>query len=340
MEQLQTVSPFVSVVIPIYKVEQYLRQCVDSVLAQDYQNMEVILVDDGSSDGCPAICDEYANKDSRIKVIHKPNGGLADARNAGIAATSGDWLICLDSDDYWSSPSALSSAISVLRQNPEVDIVYIRNQVFWEDENRKAPVSPEISQSTLASLDSDSQVEYLVETGNLIPSSCWKLVKTSILKENGIEFTKGLLSEDIDWNFDLMLKVKGKIAACYDFIYCYRKRKGSITRSMTVRNIDHLLYVLEKWIMRIPDADVSEQRKRALMSYVAYQWSILLALYQRVTIEEGKSRYNTEQWRRIKRLKFLTYYKGNRKFRKVRILIRMVGLKRASWLLGYYLRVR
>ncbi len=339
MQATKSSTPLVSVIIPVYNVERYLRQCVDSVMGQDYRNIEVIMVDDGSPDRCSAICDEYAERDSRVKVIHKPNGGLADARNSGIAMATGDWLICLDSDDYWASPTALSSAITVLDQHPNADMVYIRNQIFWEEDEHPSTLSGEISQSTLDSLDADAQVEYLVETGNLIPSSCWKLIRTSILKDNGIEFTRGLVSEDIDWNFALMLKAKGQIAACNDFLYCYRKRKGSITRSMTMRNIDHLLFVLEKWIMVIPDADVSEQRKRALMSYVAYQWSILLALYQRVTIK-GKDRYTTEQWRRIKRLKFLTYYKGNRKFRKVRTLIRMVGLKRASWLLGYYLRVR
>lgn len=82
-----------SIIIPIYKVEVYLHQCVDSVLAQSYKNIEVILVDDGSPDSCPRICDEYAAKDERIKVIHKPNGGLSDARNSGLKIANGDYVI-------------------------------------------------------------------------------------------------------------------------------------------------------------------------------------------------------------------------------------------------------
>ena len=90
-----------SIIIPIYNVEKYLRQCIDSVLAENFLDCEIILVNDGSPDGCSEICDEYANKYSHIKVIHKHNGGLSDARNAGIKEAKGDYLIFLDSDDYW-----------------------------------------------------------------------------------------------------------------------------------------------------------------------------------------------------------------------------------------------
>ena len=89
----------VSVIIPVYNVEHYLCQCIDSVLAQTYTNLEIILVDDGSPDGCPQICDEYAAKDKRIVVIHKGNGGLSDARNAGLNICKGEYIYFIDSDD-------------------------------------------------------------------------------------------------------------------------------------------------------------------------------------------------------------------------------------------------
>lgn len=92
--------PLISVIVPVYKVEPYIHRCVDSILEQTYQNLEIILVDDGSPDNCPAICDEYAAKDKRVKVIHKPNGGLSDARNAGMAAATGEYLSFVDSDDW------------------------------------------------------------------------------------------------------------------------------------------------------------------------------------------------------------------------------------------------
>jgi len=97
-------KPLISVIIPIYKVEQYLRKCVDSVLLQTYANLEIILVDDGSPDNCGKICDEYAEKDSRIKVIHKANGGVSAARNAGLDIAKGDYIGFVDSDD-WIEPN-------------------------------------------------------------------------------------------------------------------------------------------------------------------------------------------------------------------------------------------
>lgn len=93
-------QPLISVIVPIYKVEKYLHQCVDSILNQTYKNLEVILVDDGSPDGCPAICDEYAEKDSRIHVIHQENGGQSDARNAGLRQAAGEYIMFVDSDDW------------------------------------------------------------------------------------------------------------------------------------------------------------------------------------------------------------------------------------------------
>lgn len=93
-------NPLISVIVPIYNVEKYLARCVDSIVNQTYKNLEIILVDDGSPDRCPKMCDDYAEKDSRIKVVHKKNGGLSDARNAGMAVATGEYISFIDSDDY------------------------------------------------------------------------------------------------------------------------------------------------------------------------------------------------------------------------------------------------
>ena len=90
----------ISVIVPIYKVEKYLRRCVDSILNQSYTDFELLLIDDGSPDGCPQICDEYAQQDTRVRVFHKPNGGLSDARNYGLDRMKGEYVSFIDSDDY------------------------------------------------------------------------------------------------------------------------------------------------------------------------------------------------------------------------------------------------
>lgn len=105
----------ISVIVPIYKVEQYLRQCVDSILNQTHRALEVILVDDGSPDGSGKICDEYAARDSRVRVIHKENGGLSDARNAGIDIARGDYIAFVDSDD-WLEPDTYESMLAAMEK--------------------------------------------------------------------------------------------------------------------------------------------------------------------------------------------------------------------------------
>lgn len=107
--------PLVSIIIPVYKVEKYLSECLDSVVNQTYKNLEIILVDDGSPDNCGKICDEYAVLDRRIRVIHKENGGLCSARNAGIDIANGEWIYSMDSDDYIENDLieiALNTAVS------------------------------------------------------------------------------------------------------------------------------------------------------------------------------------------------------------------------------------
>ena len=124
-------EPLISVIVPVYKVEKYLHQCVDSILNQTCQNLEVILVDDGSPDACPAICDGYAAKDSRVKVLHKANGGLSDARNAGMAVARGEYLSFADSDDVL--PADALEKMLQLALSENADLV-IGDHVRFEDD--------------------------------------------------------------------------------------------------------------------------------------------------------------------------------------------------------------
>ena len=127
-------TPFFSVIIPIYNVEPYLRECVDHVLAQSFRDLEVILVDDGSPDGCGDICDAYAQADPRVRVIHKPNGGLSDARNAGLRIAVGAYILFLDSDDYWEDLSALERCHRELTAaDCAADLLIFQAKLFYPD---------------------------------------------------------------------------------------------------------------------------------------------------------------------------------------------------------------
>ena len=123
----------ISVIIPVYKVEPYLDKCIQSVVNQSYKNLEIILVDDGSPDNCPLMCDEWAKRDSRIKVIHKKNGGLSSARNAGLDIAEGDYIAFVDSDD-WLDLSMYNDMMNII-ENYDVDFVAGKINCYIEKEN-------------------------------------------------------------------------------------------------------------------------------------------------------------------------------------------------------------
>ena len=123
----------ISIIVPVYNVEPFISECINSILIQSYKNFELILVNDGSTDNSPTICEQYASKDKRIKVIHKANGGLSDARNWGLKFSSGDYVVFLDSDDYWNDCDALFSLNSLLNKYSEVDVVFFRRFTFEEN---------------------------------------------------------------------------------------------------------------------------------------------------------------------------------------------------------------
>ena len=175
-------KPLISVIVPVYNVENYLHKCVDSILKQTLSDIELILVDDGSPDGSGAICDEYAQKDSRVKVIHKPNGGVSSARNAGIEAARGEWLCFVDGDDY-------------------IDATYLEDfGVNYTDADlymqgyRKVKNENILSEYSFIGLES-SEIEVVLaysETHYIINSPCFKLYKNVLVKENNLRFDQSI----------------------------------------------------------------------------------------------------------------------------------------------------
>ena len=196
----------VSVIIPIYNVEAYLHECVDSVRHQTYRELEIVLVDDGSSDCCGAICDEYAAQDDRIHVIHKENGGMSDARNAGLKEASGEFIYFLDSDDY-----IVPEAIELLVQKAEstqADIVMLDAVNFFEE-----GFAPAFSESLVHryQYDTESGPSTLVRMFAQRDYNCavyTHFYRAQFVRENDLYFVKGLIFEDLLFNGTAFLKAK------------------------------------------------------------------------------------------------------------------------------------
>ena len=212
-------EPLISVIVPIYKVEDYLDKCVESILAQTYKNLEVWLVDDGSPDRCGPMCDEWAKKDARIKVIHKPNGGLSDARNVAIDVATGEWIACIDSDDYVVEDYIETLLKLAVGNGAKCSVV--QPALFHEGEEPEK--SKNESFEVMDRLDAISAMFYQTK----LDTSAWgKLYHRSLFK-TGIRYPKGLLFEDNPTTYRLMY-LCDKVAVSQKKLYNYLLRANSI----------------------------------------------------------------------------------------------------------------
>ncbi len=221
-------NDLISVIIPIYNVEEYLNQCIESVIKQTYRHLEIILVDDGSPDKCPEICDMWAKKDNRIKVIHKQNGGLSDARNAGIDLSTGKYIAFVDSDD-WIMPEMYEKMLHTL-ENENADICACNILACYPDENVVCGNNDYFvgnSEQTLDLLYSDTK--YPVSAWNkLYKRKCW----------DNLRFPVGKICEDAFTTY-LLIHNANYIIQIPEALYCYRIRSNSImTSDFSIKRMD------------------------------------------------------------------------------------------------------
>jgi len=214
-------SPLISVIIPIYNVEQYLRRCLDSIVNQTYTNLEIILVDDGSPDKCPQICDEYASGDNRIIVIHKENGGLSDARNAGLDICKGEFISFVDSDD-WVSLEYINELYSTIKETL-ADIAIINHK------HVTTPSSKEIQKRQHIKFFSKQQAlfELIAKQHQPFVVSWGKLYRKNLF--NNIRFPVGKYHED-EFTSHLLISKASKITYSSKILYFYYQRPNSITK--------------------------------------------------------------------------------------------------------------
>lgn len=225
-------KPLISVIVPIYNVEQYLCRCVECLTAQTYKNLEIILVDDGSPDNCPQFCDEYAKKDSRIKVIHKKNGGLSDARNAGMKVATGEYISFIDSDDYVSNDFIETLYNAILSENS--DIVECSVVKFYEDEH----FDEYKDDLKITSFNTEESLSKLIAE-NPFKQHVWnKLYKSDLV--SGVPYAVGKLNEDEFWTYQIFGQAK-KVTRVNKTMYYYFQRQSSIMgNTYNLRRLDAL----------------------------------------------------------------------------------------------------
>jgi len=216
----------ISVIVPVYNVEEYLPRCVDSILAQTYEKLEVILVDDGTKDASDQICDRYAEKDPRVRVIHKENGGLSSARNAGIDIATGEYLAFVDSDD-WIEPEMYSHMLELMEKYDTRLVCAGRYDVESETEAKTVGLCPEKEE-----LVSGEELVKRIFLWDHLDSAAWdKLYHRSLFE--GIRYPVGKIVEDVPTTYRLALRA-GNAVLCDRPFYNYFHRPNSITTQKTV----------------------------------------------------------------------------------------------------------
>ena len=220
-------QPLISVIVPCYNVEEYLPKCIESILNQTYRNLEILLVDDGSPDNCGRICDEYAAKDSRIRIIHKKNGGLSDARNAALDVMTGEYVTFIDSDDYVSD-DYVEYLYKIIKESG-VKLSVSSYQTFVDDSSAEICTNNPLFVKIVHTNDALTGMFYQ----QIFDTSAWAKMYHRSLFSDGIRYPKGWLYEDLPTTYRLMMKCDYIAFGNYRS-YFYRIRNTSIDRKSVV----------------------------------------------------------------------------------------------------------
>ena len=289
---------YISIIVPVYKTEKYLERCLNSIINQTYKNIEIILVDDGSPDNCPDICDNYQKKDKRIKIIHKNNEGLSDARNKGIELATGKYILFVDSDDEIIL-TAVEELVDIIRKNHPDLICFNCKEV---DEESKAEIKNHFYSNSCTKQVTEMTYEEAIADNinrkNIRYEAGSKLYSIEVIKKH--PFPKGMLAEDFAVFYKYLSSAK-KIIHYDNQLYIYYRRKDSI---MGVKNeklyIDvyktEILYFeeIKKLNLNIKD------RKKAEDNY----FKTLIKTYSKINKKSHKEIINEIEYR-ISKVKFL-----------------------------------
>lgn len=320
----------ISIIVPIYKVEKYLKKCIESILKQTYKNIEIILVDDGSPDNCGKICDDYKQMDKRIKVIHKNNGGLSEARNYGIREARGDYLLFVDSDDFIAENICEILINNINKYSADMAIC----NFYYVFENKKAIKNEMSSKKDVQVLEKENIIrEYFLNYSVDLNVAWNKLYKKDIFKgKNAILFPVGKLHEDtyimykIYYNLNRLVRINKPL-------YYYRQRNDSIISSFSIKNVEDIMgYIKDYYIF---SKNVNKDLKQmieavALKEYVGtvnrIQESNLcdecmfILKNMRVIILENTNNIRKNPYIKFKHLKYyyLLKYKCLLKYKKIK----------------------
>ena len=323
----------ISIIIPVYNSENVLGECVASILSQSYENFEVVLVNDGSKDNSAAVCDALAASDSRIVVVHKPNGGTSSARNAGLEIASGDYITFMDNDDYWNDKDALKNIASQLDESG-ADILLHENYILWLDANKLVAPSSSCKRADIAGKAAPQALSAILG-GNLFSLYCvWsKVIKADLIRENAVRFPEGMRNEDTYFCAKLLLKAKS-----YDFyespFYVYKKGHAGAQTSAGVKysHLADLQKICTDFVKEVSEI-TDDELKKPLLSFMAFPFSVWMGQSQMTDDKRIKDDYKV-----MKKYKHLLKNDLHPSVKKVKLASSVVGFKLTCKLLSIYIK--
>ena len=315
-------NELITIVVPVYNVEKYLKKCIDSILCQTYDLLEIILVDDGSLDNSGTICDDYMNADNRVKVIHKKNGGLSDARNVGIDAANGNYITFIDSDDYINCDYINNLYEMLLLSNSEIAVC--DNYYFYE-EDTLINIDNKKSFKTFSKLQALQDMMYQKNISN---NACGKLYKTELFSV--VRYPVGRLCEDLGTTYKLFYKANNICFTSDKYYYYFQRHDSIIHKAFNLNRMDGLTFAFEEksFISLNESSIIKSAINREFMECIYILKTI--PLRKEYNLEIGKIKKIIKNNRRIvlfdkkatKKSRFLAFvsYFGVKAIKKIMIL--------------------
>lgn len=316
----------VSVIIPVYNVKPYLERCVNSVLRQTYKDIEIILVDDGSTDGSGELCDHLATGESNLIVVHQPNQGVSEARNTGIRQARGEYLAFIDSDDEW----LLTDGLENILQMSGPDAIIFKRVDIWK--NGVQITSADYAIDYIEQLpDTLSVFSYLVAEQQFQISACFMLVRRKLILDHEIFFPKDMMSEDLFWSLQLWQHLTAVKFTNLN-LYGYHHRENSRTTTANINFYHSYDQMFTYWKTQ---CDSGCKNAGMIRAFMANMWVNRGYAYHSLA-----DVYKPEALRILEKHVDSLEYGLSPKSKRTRRMIRLIGLRNTATALGWYWKLR
>ena len=322
-----------SFILPVYNVEAFLPRCLDSILGQMDDSCEIITVDDGTPDSSGRICDEYAARDSRVKVLHKKNGGPSSARNAGVRMAEGEYICFVDSDDFIEE-NTVPKLLNWI-QDTHLDLCFLQAAKVYSDGSRES-VREDIRSQFVRGKDRTQVLRYLASRNTFSGGPWGKLYRREFLLKNNITFPEGRISEDLVFCLAVYLRAEG--IDCLDFpFYCYcQQRADSLTSVITPSYYNDTFLFIEEVVRDYGQTGRPENVDGELaLSAAAFEYAVLV--WQTLALPEA---YRDAAWEKLKKYRWVLKFGQSSKAKMIRTAAAVLGLKNAARLADFYQKHR